>query len=397
MFTLDQNFGGDDVTEVSAVSVHVLRKYLTGHYPGEKIGIWEDGKPTGETKRAGQSNKESLVKFFESKGITEIDLDSPPTPTSKQVDKPQFEIKKEFDILEHLVLTEDEKLEVETAIRSSGYSLNQLIKEGLLMKARKVVSETKKLQSLTDAEKLQTTIKGAADSRLREASDHIVMWNHGCYDNGLRVFLNASILRTLTGANLNSIKNFLDRYRTPDDFLETAEEHNNRYDLTENDNRKGRDEYGHRIAIADLIKYRKMERSEVRSLDVEPETTTDEIPAETTLEQFIEGLKKLDSEDAIKAACEIKMAELREQNSGKSVHSLSKLITPYRTEVAKLRLKTGTSYTHEYGTPRTLKDDESKPKGAVLDEQGRVVSEPRHVALQYLRLSDEETAEKNKK
>jgi hypothetical protein len=70
----------------------------------------------------------------------------------------------------------------------------------------------------------------------------------------LRVYLNASILRNLTGSNLNTIKDFLSVYRTPDDFLHSPDEHNQHYGLTDKDNRKGRDEFGNKIKISELIK-----------------------------------------------------------------------------------------------------------------------------------------------
>src|SRR5579883_427603 len=161
---------------------------------------------------------------------------------------------KETNILDVLQLTSEEKAEVEAAVKASNIFLNQLIKEGLLLKARKINTETKRLEGLSLEQRRRSTFIGAATPNLRQTTDTIVSWNHGQYNNDLRVYINASILRTLTGSNLNTIKDFLVSYRTNDQFLETAEEHNQRYGLVEGDNRKGRDEFGNRIKIADLIR-----------------------------------------------------------------------------------------------------------------------------------------------
>ena len=79
------------------------------------------------------------------------------------------------------------------------------------------------------------------------------MSNNAAYDNKTRVFINPSVVRSLTGCNLNSIKQVFDNYFTDDKNLETIDEHNQRYELTNRDNKKGRDGLGNRIKISDLI------------------------------------------------------------------------------------------------------------------------------------------------
>jgi hypothetical protein len=191
------------------------------------------------------------------------------------------------------------------------------------------------------------------------------------------VYLNASILRNLTGSNLNTIKDFLSIYRTPDDFLHTAEEHNQHYGLTDKDNRKGRDEFGNKIKISELIKQpTPLEKPgiEVPSPKVES----------STQENFAQGIDKLEFEAEIKTECESLMESLITENSSKSFASFKKLVTPYRVEIQKLRLRSHNTYTHEYSTPHTLKDGEQAPKGSQLNDEGKVLSEPRHLALKFL-------------
>jgi hypothetical protein len=225
-------------------NIKQLRKCASEKKLGKVVG--ESGQLVG----AERAKKQPIIQALKDKGIQSIEVEV----TQRQ--KKTVETKaatKEFNMIEVLGLSLDEQAEVETALRNSGNSLNELTKAGLLMKARKVNTEYDKLQSLTPEQRKQTTLSGAAVANLKKVTDAIVAWNHACYDNTLRVFINASILRTLTGSNLNTIKDFLSHFRTNDDHAESPDQHNERYDLTEKDNKKGRDEYGNRIKIAELI------------------------------------------------------------------------------------------------------------------------------------------------
>jgi len=277
-------------------------------------------------------------------------------------------------------LNEQEQTEVNKALEITGMSLLELAKAGLLMKARRIANDYTKVATLDPQQRKQTTLAGAANANLRATADSVVQWNHGQYNNDLRVYLNASILRNLTGSNLNTIKDFLSVYRTPDDFLHTAEEHNQHYGLTDKDNRKGRDEFGNKIKISELIKQPapsekpKVEVQEEPNLDVEL----------STQESFAQRIDKLESESEIKAESESLMEALVKENGSKSFSSFKKLVTPYRAEIQKLRLRSHNTYTHEYKTPHTLKDGEQAPKGSQLNDEGKVLSEPRHSALKFL-------------
>jgi hypothetical protein len=345
-------------------------------------------------------------------------------------------VKKEIHILDILQLTPEEKAEVEAAAKASSTFLNQLIKEGLLLKARKINTETKRLEGLSIEQRRQSTFIGAATANLRRTANAIVTWNHEQYNNDLRVYINASILRTLTGSNLNTIKDFLVSYRTNDQFLETAEEHNQRYGLVEGDNRKGRDQFGNRIKIADLIRNSyaplveptqpapeavvdaqqplapqvklqskpKAKKTPQPKVDAQQPAKSQSKPkAEKTPPhldiqiiallspvEFAEAVDELPEAD-VKTLCEAKMSKLRQHNKGKSVHSLQKLIFPYRKEFEKLALNAHNTYHHQYETPRTITDTWQPVPGSIYSEdKSKVLSEPRHLALKYLSLNEQE-------
>jgi hypothetical protein len=79
------------------------------------------------------------------------------------------------------------------------------------------------------------------------------------------------------------------------------------------------------------------------------------------------------------------MEALVKENGSKSFASFKKLVTPYRAEIQKLRLRSHNTYTHEYQSPRSTENfKDGVPKGAQMNDEGKVVSEPRHSALKCL-------------
>jgi hypothetical protein len=338
-------------------------------------------------------NVADLRKEAQRRGITSIQSDErgvvAPRIARKneliQALKPYCEVEVKVLEIGMFKLNDQEQNEVNKALEITGMSLLELAKAGLLMKARRIASDYTKVATLDPQQRKNTTLAGAANANLRATADSIVQWNHGQYNNDLRVYLNASILRNLTGSNLNTIKDFLSLYRTPDDYLHTAEEHNLHYGLTDKDNRKGRDEFGNKIKISELIK--QPAPSEKPQVEVK-EVPTPELPNVdvelSTQASFAQRIDKLESDSQIKAECESLMEALIKENGSKGFSSFKKLVTPYRTEIQELRLRSHNTYTHEYKTPHTLKDGEQAPKGAQLNDEGKVVSEPRHSALKFL-------------
>jgi hypothetical protein len=278
-------------------------------------------------------------------------------------------------------LTDEELVEVQSAMDVSKMSLLELAKAGLLLKTRRINTDYSKVASLTPEQRKQTTLAGAANANLRVTADSIVRWNHAQYNNDLRVYLNASILRNLTGSNLNTIKDFLSVYRTPDDFLHSPDEHNQHYGLTDKDNRKGRDEFGNKIKISELIK----QVAPTEKPQAEVQETPNQSIDSSVQETFAQRIDKLESELEIKTECELLMEALVKENGSKSFASFKKLVTPYRTEIQELRLRSHNTYTHEYQSPRSTENfKDGVPKGAQMNDEGKVVSEPRHSALKFL-------------
>lgn len=299
-------------------------------------------------------------------------------------------------VYEFLGFNQDEISAVVEASKISGMSQESIIKSGILTRAKKVSSEFEKTKNLSTEELKQSTFIGAGHKIIKETIDKLVVSNHAAYDNKTRVFINPSVVRSLTGCNLNSIKQVFDNYFTDDKFLETIDEHNQRYELTNRDNKKGRDELGNRIKISDLIA--KVELPKLTQETMKPlHFESDIIP---NYQQFAAYIDTLEDEQSIINASEELATKLREYykklnpNYENSLHSE---FTKYRKEIKDLRLKPFAVFTHEYATPRTLKDGEIEPKGCVKNEDGKIISEPRHIAFKYLALIKEEQDKRNKK
>ena len=293
-------------------------------------------------------------------------------------------------VYEFLAFNQDEINAVVEASKISGMSQESIIKSGVLTRAKKVSSEFEKTKNLSTEELKQSTFIGAGHKIIKETIDKLVISNNAAYDNKTRVFINPSVVRSLTGCNLNSIKQVFDNYFTDDKNLETIDEHNQRYGLTNRDNKKGRDELGNRIKISDLI-------ASVR-LSQPKEETMKPLHFESGIilnyQQFAAYIDNLGDEQSIINASEELVAKLRDfikkETPKKSAIALHNELQGYRKEIRELRLKSFAAYTHVYGTPRTLKPGESLPKGAKQNEEGKIESIAQHLALKHLVLSKEE-------
>jgi hypothetical protein len=299
-------------------------------------------------------------------------------------------------VYEFLGFNQDEINAVVEASKISGMSQESIIKSGILTRAKKVSSEFEKTKNLSTEELKQSTFIGAGHKIIKETIDKLVISNNAAYDNKTRVFINPSVVRSLTGCNLNSIKQVFDNYFTDDKNLETIDEHNQRYGLTNRDNKKGRDELGNRIKISDLIASVRL--SEPKEETIKPlHFESDIIPS---YQQFAAYIDNLENEESIINASQELAAKLREYykklnpNYENTLHSE---FTKYRKEINNLRLKPFATFTHEYGTPRTLKDGEPEPKGCTKNEEGKIINEPRHIALKYLVLTKIEQDKRNNK
>ena len=300
-------------------------------------------------------------------------------------------------VYEFLGFNQDEINAVANASKVSGMSQESIIKSGILTRAKKVSSEFEKTKNLSTEELKQSTFIGAGHKIIKETIDKLVMSNNAAYDNKTRVFINPSVVRSLTGCNLNSIKLVFDNYFTDDKNLETIDEHNQRYELTNRDNKKGRDGLGNRIKISELIASVRL--SEPKEETIKPlHFESDIIPS---YQQFAAYIDSLENEESIINASQELAAKLREYykklnpNYENTLHSE---FTKYRKEINNLKKpKPFALFTHEYATPRTLTDGETEPRGCVKNEEGKIISDARHIAIKPLALTKEEQDKRNNK
>jgi hypothetical protein len=294
-------------------------------------------------------------------------------------------------IYEFLGLSKEEAKEIADASKASGMSQENIIKTGILTRARKIQSEFLRTKNLSTEQLKNSTFIGAGHKIIKEIIDKIVLSNHAAYNNKSRIFINPSIVRKLTGCNLNSIKQVCENYITDDKFLESLDDHNARYELTNRDNKKGRDELGNRIKIEELIIEKAAKKEEKMPIKNEEKIMN--------YSDFAALINSLEDEQSIIKCCESLLKDLREMRSKRSLSAswLSGELAKYNKEIKGLKLKPYATYSHVYGSPRTLKDGELAIKGSEFNEEGKVVSEPRHIARKYLVLSAEEHQEKDKK
>ena len=139
-----------------------------------------------------------------------------------------------------LQLSDSEELEVLEAIET-GVSRADLLKTGLLAQARKVKSQSGKLEALktsiaTGQDNITTTIKGSADLRIDRAVKAVFTHNDCQSDIGSQWFMTATAIQKLTNCNMPAIKSYLANHQSEIDT------HHTKHGLTEDANRgrKGR-------------------------------------------------------------------------------------------------------------------------------------------------------------
>ena len=139
-----------------------------------------------------------------------------------------------------LQLSDSEELEVLEAIET-GVSRADLLKTGLLAQARKVKSQSGKLEALktsiaTGQDNITTTIKGSADLRIDRAVKAVFTHNDCQSDIGSQWFMTATAIQKLTNCNMPAIKSYLANHQSEIDT------HHTKHGLSEDTNRgrKGR-------------------------------------------------------------------------------------------------------------------------------------------------------------
>ncbi|MFO5494977.1 MAG: hypothetical protein ACLBM6_21130, partial [Cuspidothrix sp.] len=269
------------------------------------------------------------------------------------------------------------------AAKALQISEEEIMRSGAIGKANKIATQAPKVNALdSENARRNSTLIGAGYPTIRDFLDKVVCLNHRSKNNDTRIFINASVIRNETGCNFNSIKTVLANYLTNDEFSESIDRHNQRYNLDKSANRKGRDELGNRISISDLIAKAEQQKQQP-AMSKNP-----------TYQEFAAYIDSLEDEKIVVSSCQDLVNNLRKlltkETPKQSASALHNDLQKYREEIKKLRLKPTLSYAHVYGTPRTLKPGEPLPKTAKLNDAGKIESIGQHLALKYLVLAKEE-------
>jgi hypothetical protein len=139
-----------------------------------------------------------------------------------------------------LPLTNDEQQQVQSAMSNSGLTYQEIAKDGLLQRAKYLNSVAKKqseLESLSDADIKENinklTFKGVADYRIEQAIQKIIDYNETASQND-KICITKGIVFNITGSNRQTINKF---FETKQHWID---DHNNKHNLTDKDNRKGK-------------------------------------------------------------------------------------------------------------------------------------------------------------
>jgi len=138
---------------------------------------------------------------------------------------------------ENITYTESEKLEINKAINNSNLPYSTIVKDGTLQRVRylnSIAKQQAELESLSDEELKDKTFKGVALHRINNMVEHIKNHNDMQGEKPNKVCLTRGIIAKLTGSNRQTINNFFDDYHI------MIDDHNQKHQLTDTDNRKGK-------------------------------------------------------------------------------------------------------------------------------------------------------------
>ena len=113
----------------------------------------------------------------------------------------------------------------------------ELAKRGLLAEARKSNSLAKRQSELSEAdpdELKKLTFKGVAFTRIEQVVKRIMSHNDAQGENKHRYCPTECLIATITGSNRGAIREYFDSHKT------MIEDHNHKYGLSKEDNRKGK-------------------------------------------------------------------------------------------------------------------------------------------------------------
>jgi hypothetical protein len=126
---------------------------------------------------------------------------------------------------------------VDKAIKNSGLSLKEIVKDGVLQRAKylnSIAQNQAKLDSMSEEELKTQTFKGVANYRIEQAIEAIKSHNDKNTEKSDKICITKGVIFKITGSNRQTINKFFEAH-----YL-MIEEHNNKHSLTDKDNRKGK-------------------------------------------------------------------------------------------------------------------------------------------------------------
>lgn len=134
-------------------------------------------------------------------------------------------------------LKEDEIKIVDDAVKNSGLPLEEIVRSGTLQRAKyfnSIAQSQAKLDSMSESELKEQTFKGVANFRINQAIETIINYNDNQPEKSNKICLTRGIVFKITGSNRQTINKFFDTYQ------QMIEDHNHKHQLTDRDNRKGK-------------------------------------------------------------------------------------------------------------------------------------------------------------
>ena len=139
--------------------------------------------------------------------------------------------------LEAFNLSGSEQQEVKNALTNSESQLDIVAKDGLLQRSRylnSIADKQAQFDSMSEEEMQKATFKGAAKYRIEQAIETIRDHNNNQSEKSQKVCITKGMVFKLTGSNRQTINKYFDEHEV------MISDHNNKHELTDADNRKGK-------------------------------------------------------------------------------------------------------------------------------------------------------------
>lgn len=133
-------------------------------------------------------------------------------------------------------LKENEIEIVEQALKNSNFSWPQIVKDGVLQRAKylnSIATKQPNLDSMSDAELKNQRFSGVAEYRINKAVETIKNHNDRQGEKANKYCITQGLIAKITGSNRPAIKKFFKDYQI------MIDDHNHKHQLTDRDNYKG--------------------------------------------------------------------------------------------------------------------------------------------------------------